>query len=172
VAFIFEYTTTTLSVLKIHNLFLLPIFVYIEFFLLSVAYKKIMRGKNINLIISSMQLILFVFWVVDISWLEGLYSNVSILRALESLLLTCLSLLAFNYLLTRLEDVSLTSNPVFWFNTAILIYFAGNFFVFLFMNYINNPVTNNMGEYLAIHSILNIIYNILLSIGIWNLKQK
>jgi glucan phosphoethanolaminetransferase (alkaline phosphatase superfamily) len=146
--------------------------VYIEFFLLSVAYKKIMRGKNINLIISSMQLILFVFWVVDISWLEGLYSNVSILRALESLLLTCLSLLAFNYLLTRLEDVSLTSNPVFWFNTAILIYFAGNFFVFLFMNYINNPVTNNMGEYLAIHSILNIIYNILLSIGIWNLKQK
>lgn len=171
-AFIFEYTTTTLSVLKIHNLFLLPIFVYIEFFLLSVAYKKIMRGKNINLIISSMQLILFVFWVVDISWLEGLYSNVSILRALESLLLTCLSLLAFNYLLTRLEDVSLTSNPVFWFNTAILIYFAGNFFVFLFMNYINNPVTNNMGEYLAIHSILNIIYNILLSIGIWNLKQK
>jgi hypothetical protein len=72
----------------------------------------------------------------------------------------------------RLMYPNLLNTSFFWINIAILIYFAGNLFLFLFSNHLQK---NNWEQYLAvynIHSVTNIMYYILISIGFWKAANK
>ena len=91
----------------------------------------------------------------------------------ESIVFTCYCLYLFYFVLKNLIYESLVSQPVFWINTGILFYFAGNLINFIFMSYIANHLSDKYNLLWGmIHTFFNILMNIFFSIGFWKLRTK
>ena len=76
-------------------------------------------------------------------------------------------ILAVYTLLREMQDSSvlLVDNPIFWIASGVLIYFAGNLFVFTLMDTLIRETDIPPHSVYLIHTILNIAKNILFSIG-------
>lgn len=89
----------------------------------------------------------------------------------EASLIIILSLFFFFKVFTDLEIPRLTDYPFFWVNSAFLIYFGTSFFIFLF-NHVIKDFDETIIYFLAgIHHIINITYNILLTVAICKVKK-
>jgi len=95
----------------------------------------------------------------------------NISSAVESIMLMLYSLLGFYYQITRPMYSNILRTPLFWFNTAILIYFSGDLFLFIFTNYVRSHLASFSYALWDIHSFVNILFYILVSIGFWKTKS-
>jgi len=66
--------------------------------------------------------------------------------------------------------------PMFWFNSAFLIYNAGALFLFLFTEYLVKVLHNNLLIYWTFHNILIFVQQLVIIIGLWqdlrNIKSR
>ncbi|MEL6276491.1 MAG: hypothetical protein AAFU03_15430, partial [Bacteroidota bacterium] len=92
-------------------------------------------------------------------------------RTLESIILLALGVIYFFGRLSKISEGEIThlplaSMPMFWINTAILIYFPASLFIFLFGPWFlgENAYSYNM---FAIHALLTIVKSILYAIALW-----
>jgi hypothetical protein len=156
----------------INNYYIFHIFTIIEFTLISLFYKRFfLQFKNIRIF----EVFIFVFFIIAfIDYkINGLDSMDSFSITVESVILTSYSLILFYFVLQKLIFENLLNTPIFWMNTAILIYFSGNLILFVFSNYLlaTEPKKYHMLWY-TIHSFINISYNALISVGFWKTKIK
>jgi hypothetical protein len=56
---------------------------------------------------------------------------------------------------------------MFWFNSGILIFHAGAFFLFSFSSYLVNVQKNDMMMYWSFHNMLSIVERLLILIGLY-----
>jgi hypothetical protein len=118
--------------------------------------------KNITLITSIVVLSTVLFNTLKNSiWLYPSLGNTVL-----SLLMITLSLLYFYQLLNLKEFVHIESQPLFWINSGVLIYFSFNIFLFMLFNQISKP------NFYMIHSVTNTIANLLFAIGLFCKPQK
>ncbi|MBA3683208.1 MAG: hypothetical protein H0W73_18890 [Bacteroidetes bacterium] len=105
--------------------------------------------------------------------LNGLKSMDNFSTSLESIIFIFYSISFFYYALKNLIFENLLSTPLFWLNTAILIYFSGNLILFVFSNYMaqTDPVKYGI-LWAVIHTFFNVLYNVLLSVGFWKAKNR
>ena len=89
--------------------------------------------------------------------------------SLSNALLIVYVLLFFYDLLKQPEIAVLTRYPMFWISSGILIFFSGTIFVFLFGKYIISDM-DAMGDLWDMIKWLNILYNILLAVGLYQKK--
>ncbi len=88
------------------------------------------------------------------------------------LVIISLALFYFFKIFSNLDSPILLNHYFFWMNCAFLFYFSTSFFLFLFEEFIvvNN---NSIGRLLwSIQLVANIIYYIILSVGICKMKSK
>ena len=166
-AALFELLLFILGQIKINNFFIFHIFTPLEFILLSGVYYygTVLRPVKIVLVVIVSFFLALV--LTDSFFSDKLKSVDSIASASESLLLIVYSLLFFFYLLKKLEYKNLFNNPMFWFNSGVLIYFSGNFFLFIFSNYMLHVSYSYFSSMWGIHDFLNLLINILFSIALW-----
>jgi hypothetical protein len=89
----------------------------------------------------------------------------------ESIIIIVLSLMAFYLQLKHLETDNILAYPNFWFNTAFITYFTGNVFLHLFSTYLQEHALYTFYELWGLwHSLLNILFYSLISIGFWKIK--
>jgi len=119
--------------------------------------------KILALILSASTLAIVLYYAKNI--LE--YPSVSITSL--SILLIVLSLIYFYQLLNPLEFVHIEKQGLFWINAGVLFYSAVNIFLFMLLNQIPKK---DIADYYMIHSVTNIIANILYSIGLLCKPQK
>jgi hypothetical protein len=72
----------------------------------------------------------------------------------------------FYRLMKDLPTMNLTRHPMFWFNSALLIYGAGSLFLFAFLDYLINVLNNDLMIYWTFHNGLSIFHQLLIIIGI------
>ncbi len=65
-----------------------------------------------------------------------------------------------------------TGLPMFWLNTGVLTYFAGNLFLFAIRNYVIIAFNDNQTMYWSFHNFLNIGKNLLFAIALWQDLRK
>lgn len=111
--------------------------------------------------------IFFIYAVINYFFLQtpGYFnSNTSYAGALIMLLLALFYLFRlFRELpVERVQDL-----PMLWISFAVLIYFGGTLFLFLFNNYLiaNEPGTHRV--IWILHNMLNVAKNVFLSIALW-----
>ena len=83
-----------------------------------------------------------------------------------------LMLIFFVYLreqLIRASNISMRSNPFFWFTAGYLIYFSGTILLFLSQDMF---VATGETNYWAIHGIFNIFLNLVFTFVLWNGREK
>lgn len=96
----------------------------------------------------------------------------SILSIYESWFFIILSYSYFFKMVRELNVDRLTDYYFAWINSAILIYFCMSFFLFLFDWYLEQSDLATYSILYTPHLLVNIAYNILLSIGIWKFKHR
>lgn len=119
--------------------------------------------KILALILSGSTLAIVLFFARNISQ----YPSVSITSL--SVLLIILSLIYFYQLLNPLEFVHIEKQGLFWINAGVLFYSAVNIFLFMLLNQIPKK---DIADFYMIHSVTNIIANILYSVGLLCKPQK
>jgi len=142
----------------------LYLFVSLGFY--SVIYYHLILNatlKKITLILAVVTLIAFLYNALKI------LSYPTISNTALSIFLIILSLLYFYQLLNRQEYVYIEKQGWFWINAGILFYSAVNIFLFMLFNQIPQELRPNI---FVIHSVTNIIANILYSVGLFCKPQK
>jgi hypothetical protein len=160
----FEIFSVVSSRYSMNNLPYLYLYITIEFGLCLLFYRYLFDRPALKSWLGVMAAIFLTTVVLEI-WFEGLNSFSTFARTAEALGLTCLSLYYFYTLMKSDHFIQLEKSPYFWINTGVLLYFMGNFFMFLSYKFIMEHDLASHG-YWTVHSMLNIIANLLFAIGL------
>jgi len=151
------------------NLFLLPLDTLVEFGLLAGLYRQALSPSAVSR------------WLPAVAGLFALVSLFSyreqaaieqfntVQRFAESLLVLGLVLLYFYKVIRELAIIRLEREPMFWISVGLLVYFAGNLFVFVFSNYIIRQSSAVSTQLWGIHALL---YTGLYALYAWALWIK
>jgi hypothetical protein len=145
----------------------------LQFILLCLIFSNhFINIKTRNLLIVLFILFL-VFAFINLFFIEGFSMRNTNLRTVSSISFIILSIYYFKYLLIEQPVDNILEFPMFWVNSAILIYFSGNIFLYAANNFISSQKIYLY--YYLIHDMLNIVKNIFFGIAfishLINLKQ-
>ena len=167
VSILFEIMANKLAtVAGSNNLYLLHIFTVLEFSFIAVIYRFVLKSWMSSKWIYGLIAFFVVFAYLNTLFFEKLTEFNSIARAIEGLLIITLCLIYFYKVLTEMKIKRLESEPMFWLNTGLIIYFSASLFIFIFSNYIE-PSTKLSLTFWGIHAILTIIKNLFFTITLW-----
>ncbi|HZY79155.1 MAG TPA: hypothetical protein VFE50_06520 [Cyclobacteriaceae bacterium] len=82
----------------------------------------------------------------------------------------CMILISIRYfylLILELPTESITKLPMFWINTAVLIYFSGTFFQYLAADYLVTVLNDNLINSWTLKNFVGIFYYAMLSFALW-----
>lgn len=171
--FVIELTAIFLSLNEISNLWLYQIQSLLEFLIFLILIFQFIPHKKIKYLAVFMFIMFLSILVLEISFVNAFYNINPYLRKFEAISLVFLSVIGFLHLIRNAGTDPITSVPFFWFLVAVLLYFSGNLFLFLFSEFLAKKSLIFFGAIYSIHSILNIIFNLLLTVHIvkkykWN----
>lgn len=91
---------------------------------------------------------------------------------LSSVVFIVFSVRYFYILIRDLPTTQIQRLPMFWVNTAVLTYFAGNLFLFAMRSYLINVLKDDQTIYWSFHNFLNIGKNLLFAVALWQNLRK
>jgi len=116
--------------------------------------------------------VIFILLAIHILIIKGKFSwQENFLSSYEAIFLMFLSIAYFHKLLLELNIPKLNEYYFFWINTGILIYFSTGFILFLFKGYIEQRGIKTYNLLYSLHWLSYMVYNIILSLGIWKMKR-
>lgn len=149
---------------RANNMWLYYSYTVVEFALLTASLQRMQYQKVPVQVTGALVLLVLAVTLADVLYISGLQLYNAFSRSVSCLLLIIISLFAFYDLIKNhsQNNFGLSSSALFWLALAILTYMAGNMFVFAVSNFLytsKHPLYNNVWQ---IHSVLNIIFNIIL----------
>ena len=111
-----------------------------------------------------------IFKFFDVLIITGLDQVDTLAITIESIAMIIFSMLYFAQLIEK-KRIKLIQFPMFWINAAILLYFSGSFFLFLFSTYIFSDAEQYY-EYWSVHNAFVIIRDILFTVAMVMLGQS
>lgn len=87
-------------------------------------------------------------------------------RMIVSLFVTMLAILYFYKLLKDLPEVHIFRVPMLWINIGLLVFFTGNFMLFVLKDYMSDMLANDLRFYWGYHNFLTALSYVLYSIGL------
>ncbi|MBN9382109.1 MAG: hypothetical protein J0H74_15175 [Chitinophagaceae bacterium] len=115
----------------LYNIYLIPQYLLY----MSVFYFEL-RSTLLKRIILYMGFIFGALGIINLSYFQGLHSFTSYTYVLAITIMIALSILYFYQIVEQKEMVRLSTEPMFWISTAILISHSGNLPLFLVFNHI------------------------------------
>ncbi len=151
-----------------YNVGLFNVFTFVEMTLYGLFYNLILKDYAHAKIIRLS--LLFILIITVILTFNDKFNNElnQITLTIESITYIALSLLYFDVMLTRMDYDKVWNNPYFWINAAILVYFAGSFFVFIFSNILKIETEVHLWN---VHSFVRILSTVIITIGIWKSRK-
>lgn len=160
------------SVFRSDNIVILNGYAIVETTLICLFYYMTFLNKWTRIFIL---LALFFYLIMAIQQIiinhKGSIGNISL--TVEAVIIILLSIFAFHDLLKRAIYPNILDASVFWINSAFLIFFAGNLFLYLFSSYLQKHSLYVFFELWGLwHSLLNITFYTLISIGFWKTRTS
>jgi hypothetical protein len=87
-------------------------------------------------------------------------------RMVVSLSVTMLAILYFYKLLKDLPEVHIFRVPMLWINIGLLVFFTGNFMLFVLKDYMTDMLANDLRFYWGYHNFLTALSYVLYSVGL------
>ncbi|MBD0254318.1 MAG: hypothetical protein ICV83_01260 [Cytophagales bacterium] len=148
-----------------NNLPLFHLFTLIELLFFGWVYEQVFINVLLKRIVAVLTVVLGVFTVGNSILWESIWTFNSISATAEGVYLIVLSLLLFRQLLLQDEVMFLDRHPLFWLNSGVLLYFAGNLFVFMLQHAIAGSAQKGY-VYGLVHSGINILANLLFGMAL------
>ncbi|MFD1819454.1 hypothetical protein SAMN04515674_102151 [Pseudarcicella hirudinis] len=145
----------------------LHIYTVLEFSLICWFYYVFLKDFIHKNIIPVLVTGFLLFAIINGVFIQTVFEFNTYPRSLESLLIVCLSLIAFYKMFQTLEYVRIDRTSVFWINSGFTLYFSGNLFLFVLGNLLLSKDQELSRMAWAIHAGLDIFMNIFIAIGLW-----
>lgn len=122
------------DVLMRNNGIVYNLFTPIEYFLYLCIYGLFFQNKKIHVLLSASLIFMIIAEIINALFLQPFRLPATNIMSLENVLLVFLSLAAFVHF--RSFDIAgdIIKEPIFWFNSAVLIYYAYNILFWGFHN--------------------------------------
>lgn len=146
-----------------NNAPIIHLFVLVNIVFLGLVYYKTFSSPLVKKLVMFLVPAIVILSIITSIFIEGIWAFPTISNSAQSVLFIFLSLLYFYQLLTRQEFVHIEKQGLFWINAGVLIYFSSN--IFLFMLY-NRIIDSHEWNLWIIHSVTNIVANVLYTIGL------
>lgn len=141
------------------------IYSFIAFNLITLIYYYALDRKHAYPMILAAGLF-SLFAIINLLFIQKADIN-SYTLIVESIFVLCYVLYYFYWLMRELPTTQLQRLPMFWINSAWLIYFAGNFFLYSFTSYLVNVLNNDLLLYWTIHNFLSAFVAIMMILALW-----
>ncbi|HEX5555204.1 MAG TPA: hypothetical protein VFX43_18330 [Chitinophagaceae bacterium] len=172
VSFIFSVVVYYTGKHDIHNLVIYFIWYMLEFYLYSILFQRLLHSRFSKNFTSVMMLLFAVLILVNLGHiLEGVAFD-SYLPAFLSLAMLLYCVLFFNQQLDNPRITFIYKTTWFWIITGLLLYFAGSFLIMLSTGYLMNKNIDFIMELWILQSLLGIVKNLLIAIGLVYIKQR
>lgn len=129
------------------------------------------KKPSLKITIVGFVIIYLIGLICSYAYTKNIGSVTDVADIMEASFIIILSVIFFFNVFTDLEIPKLTSYPFFWLNSAFIVYFGTAFFLFLFNNEAKDFDKAIVYFLTAIHHIVNISYNILITIAICKVKK-
>lgn len=162
-----DVVSSIMGLKAISNLHIINVYAAVELLLLLLVYKTVFTHLKSDILFNILIIFSLVLWVLD--WLlnDGVNKILSVTFVYKSFLMLMFSMYYYYVLIRDLETESIYDNPMFWFNTGVLVYFSGNLFVFSFSNFIVNLQSISIWQ---IHNGLHLFYLLGFAFAFWKSK--
>ena len=172
-ALVVESVSRVFWLYKVSNLFLWPIYVIVEMAFLIWLYSIELQSK---LFTKARVWIIAVFAAYVIYKTFQVSSKINLIdnsgRLLESVLLILIILGYYYKLYVNQPTENLWNLPMFCVSTGLLIFFSGNFFIFLFINFILQYSQKLNYQIWIIHASLNCVLYLIYTFALWKSPEK
>ncbi|HEX8061308.1 MAG TPA: hypothetical protein VF473_10255 [Cyclobacteriaceae bacterium] len=129
-------------------------------------YRRQIKSKKIGQLLTLTVFFFIAFTIVNVFFIQGPGSNNSYTLSLRSTIFITISLVYFYVLIKELPAESITKLPMFWINTAVLIYYSGTFFQNLAADYMVS-LKGDLITTWTIKNSLGMIYYAIICGGLW-----
>ncbi len=154
-----------------NNLPFYYIYILVELIILLQIF-KLMFGDSIQqrkwLILS---LSFLMIWVVNVTYGEGWWVFPNKIRALEAIIIVTIIILWFLKMMRERVILFPYRTFEFWMCTGLLIFFSGNFLLFVFSNYVLNTELEVFMAIWKVNAILNILLYLIYCIALLWVKK-
>ncbi len=171
---VFNIVSWYTSYRVIHNLPLYHAITVVEFAFYSFMYFGIAKQARYKKTILLIIVLFTTFCVLNAIYLEDVYTDYnSNTRAVASLVLMIYAISYFYRMLKELTVETVEQEDMFWFNAGVLLYFAGTFFLSLFLKVFFDVAEKTEAFKDFLHQIyylqyfLYVILNLLIAKAIW-----
>ena len=137
-----------------------------EFILLLILYYKVFNNPKWFWIFLSLALSCILFFFFNVIFLQQEKIN-SYSDSISACVFIVLAVLFLYKLMKDLPTLEVYRLPMFWVNVAVLLYFAGNLFLFIISNYLVTVLKDKLLIYWTFHNFLGITKNILFAVGFY-----
>ncbi len=127
-------------------------------------FNQFLKKTIVALSVTALLIIIF-----NLIFNENIWDYPSVSNTVLSVMIIVYSLLYFYQLLNRQEFIHIEKQALFWINAGMLFYFALNVFLFMLFKQI---IDAHQEAVYIVHNIINIIANILFTIGLLCKPQK
>lgn len=163
-----EACCRVLWLLKLNNLFMLPLYISVEFGLLIRLYQRQLTGRWLSRLhwplVIGLGALAAIERLLHSSWPVA-YSHGA--RLLESLFVIVLVFRYYYASLHRPTTAYIWREPLFWISTGLLLFFAGTFLIYTvtgFVFYYNRPAIIQMW---VIHAGINVLLYCTYAYALW-----
>ena len=137
-----------------------------EFILLVTIYYKAFDAPKLARPFLILSLFYVLFFISNLFFLQQEKIN-SYSLVISSLVFIEFAVSFFYKLMKDLPTLEVYRLPMFWVNVAILVFFAGNLFLFTVSHYLVTTMKNDLMVYWTFHNFLGITENILFTVGFY-----
>lgn len=155
----------------INNLWLLHYYTVFEFSLIAWFFGIILEGFIQPKLILIVGIGFGIASMLNSIYLQPLNEFNTYARSLEGVLVILMALAWYFRTLSEMKVKRLQDEPLFWVNTALLLYFSGSVLLFAFSNFLLS-LNRSLNLYIwAFHGIFSALLYSFVSIGVWKLPK-
>jgi hypothetical protein len=140
--------------------------------LVALLYRKKIHWKNRNVVAYTLISLFLVFALVNFFFVQGIHTFNSFTSTLAAVTTIIISISYFYALIQQLPTQSITTLPMFWINSAMLIYRSGTFFVYLSADYLINVLQNKLIAYWFVTHSLGLVFYAMLCYSMYLIRQQ
>lgn len=163
-------TLKTFFVVK-NNMPLGHIYISLSFIFLALFFLYELKGFINKKIMIAIIVLYELFCLHNVIFFQSHLAYPSIPGAISALLLVSFAVLLFANIMKEGKIKVLKESSLIWINSAVLLYYSGNFFFYTLYNFILSYSRDFLIRTLNFFLILNGIFYILITIGLWKAGQ-
>ena len=143
-----------------HDVILVPL--YFMF------YRSKISAPKVRIMLTTMMIFAASFALINAIFLQGFNDIREFSKAFNSLVLMLYSVTYLYMLMKDIPAQLATRLPMFWVNTAVLVYYAFMLVIYLLSEYVLTVLNGSIIVIWFVHNLLGIIHYTMISVGLWS----